>query len=220
MTEKESERSRSEEGREASAEEVAESVARVLDAAVGVGASVAKAVAEATGGEEGVEPPPRDRPADALVHYGVAAVTSVVGRVVSAVEGGGPAGSGGAAAAAGGARREGPESPRTDVPAVETGATLRVPLSIENPDTDPMEEVRMTCTEVRTRSGGDGERPRCEHVRFEPEVLDVAPRDFEKLTFYVDVPEEAAPGVYEAVLLIGSPDAPTSLVFRVLGEEG
>lgn len=225
MTEKDAERNSRDEapesGREeaASADGVAEGVARVLDAAVGVGASMAKAVAEATGGEEGVSPPPGGRPADALVHYGVAAVTNVVGRVVSAVEGGAPGGGGRAAGTGAGASRgapaEGGEGPGTELPAVRAGASLRVPISIENPATEPMEQVRIVCSEVRSHTA-DGQGPECEHLRFEPEELDVAARDFEKLTVYVDVPAEAAPGVYEAVLLIGSPDAPTSLVFRVL----
>ena len=84
------------------------------------------------------------------------------------------------------------------MPTVHCGSTLRIPLSVENPGQEPMAEMRFACLAV---SGGEvsaGELLEAKAFRFEPELLSVAPRDFEKLTVYVDVPETAAPGLYEA----------------------
>jgi hypothetical protein len=93
---------------------------------------------------------------------------------------------------------------------------LRIPLSIENPSAEPMAGLSFTCLEI---SGGDatsGLPLTRQDVRFEPASLSVAPRDFEKLTIFVDVPEGAATGLYRARIGLAAGGYETSFAFRVI----
>jgi hypothetical protein len=143
-----------------------------------------------------------------MVHYSLAAMVNVMGAVAD--------GLGEVRGAATGPRPApdvGPDvgpnvapppearaAQESSLPTVHCGATLRIPLSVENPNPEAMSEMRFACLEV---SGGEvslGQVLGPDDFRFEPELLSVAPRDFEKLTVYIDVPETAAPGLYEATI--------------------
>ncbi len=191
----------------------------MVTAAMGVGAALAKATAEATARGKQVPAPPAGsfNPMNIMVHYSLAAIVNVMGAMADGIgEVRGAATESGFApnVAPDVAPDVGPDvgsdvppptqppqataAPDSSLPTVHCGATLRIPLSVENPGQEAMAEMRFACLEV---SGGEvsaGQLLGPEVFRFEPELLSVAPRDFEKLTVYVDVPETAAPGTYEA----------------------
>jgi hypothetical protein len=190
-------------------DELIEGVSQVVTAALGVGAAMAKAVAEATAQGQPLPPPAQPgSPLTAIVHYGVATVTNVAGAVMKSV---------------GGIRMD--VKPRTAGPAATAaargprahqGTTLRVPLSIENPSDHPMLGVAYRCLEL---TGGDpaaGVPLGRDAVRFLPPVLDVQPRDFEKLTVYIDTQPDTAPGRYRARIGTGAGGAETALDFEVV----
>lgn len=190
-------------------------VTAVVDAALGVGASLAKVFAEATAASRPVAPPASHAPLDAMIHYGLATVTNVAERVTSGVSGlgaafgrsaGGPAPpASGHAAAAG--------------PRIHAGATLRVPLSIENPGDAPMTGVVFRCASLRYLGGGAGAPLGPEAVRFHPALLEILPRDFEKLTVFVDTRADTALGRYCATIECGGSALRTPLEFDVVAAE-
>jgi hypothetical protein len=173
---------------------------------MGVGAALAKATAEATARGKQVPAPPAGsfNPMNIMVHYSLAAMVNVMGamadglgEVRQATTGPGPAPNVGPDVAPDGQPAAAQES---NLPTVHCGATLRIPLSVENPNPEAMSEMHFACLKV---SGGEvsaGQLLGPDDFRFEPELLSVAPRDFEKLTVYIDVPETAAPGFYEATI--------------------
>jgi len=187
-------------------------VTAVVDAALGVGASLAKVFAEATAASKPVARPASDAPLDAMIHYGLATVTNVAERVTSRVSGlGSPFGRGGAATAPGRAAAAGPR--------VHAGATLRVPLSIENPGDAPMTGVAFRCTSLRYLGDAAGPPLGPEAVRFHPAVLEILPRDFEKLTVFVDTRADTALGRYCATIDCGGNALRTPLEFDVIAAE-
>lgn len=210
--------------RDDAAEALVRGMSDVLGAALGVGASVARAVAQATAGSKGVEPPRSDRSLEAMVHYSLATVTNVLGIVTGAAGLGvraAPTGSGAADAA--GARpatsaRNAGETAGADaapLPTVRAGHALRVPLSIQNPGAEPMRGIAPVCLALEARGLGAGRPLGAAALRFQPASLDVAPRDFEKLTVFVDTEPDTAPGRYEAVIGLGAPGVETRLAFQV-----
>lgn len=214
---------------DAAADALVRGMSEVIAAALGVGASVARATAEATAGSRGVESPPGDRPLEAIVHYGMATVSNVLGLVGSAAGLGvrGAAAAAGAASdmarSAAGVATGGPGSASAasastnhgvGLPRVRAGHTLRVPLSIENPGAERMSGVTPSCTSLGGGTGV-GRRLDASAVRFQPSTLEIAPRDFEKLTVFVDAPADAAPGRYDAVIALGGGGGETRLAFEV-----
>jgi hypothetical protein len=192
-------------------------VSEVIAASLGVAASVARVVAQSTARGGTVPPGPPDRPLEALIHYGVATVTNVLGMVATGVEGAGRA--------ARGVKQRGEEangarpaarSPSSEFPTVDRGATLRVPLSIENPGTEPMRGLLVRCSEVRHGQLGAGRALDKRNIRFAPDRLDIAARDFEKLTVFVETEPDTAAGAYEVVIALGSDDFNTVLHFSVV----
>jgi hypothetical protein len=184
-------------------------VSEVLNAAVNVGVSVAKAFADATSPSRATTPPPESaRPLEAFVHYGVATVTNIIGMVTSGVgraTASRPAGASPAATAPTGPPR----------PTVGRATTLRVPLSIQNTGDEPMTGLTAVCTRVVGPAGAARTMPTAA-VRFLPDVLSIAPRDFEKLTVFVDVPADAPIGQHEAVIILGDETFETRLAFDVV----
>lgn len=190
---------------------LAASVAGVIDAALGVGVSLARLMAEATATEHPVSPLPRDTPAiQAIVRYGVTALSNVAQAIVSGAQGLRKAAPGAASAPASAAAQ--PGGPR-----VQAGAVLRVPLSVENPGERPMTGLRPVARRVRAAGGADA-RPLLplEDVSFSPQLFDVAPHDFEKLVVQVPLSADLPAGGYELTLALGDeePDLPVS--FTVL----
>lgn len=180
---------------DSASEELLEGLTELFNASLGFGAALARAAARLTGGAP--PPPKNDGPFDALMHYSITTVGNVL-RVAGSATGGVTTGRP-APAAPGQAAAQGQATPT-----VTAGATLRMPLSIENPGVEPMIELRFGCLEMAGGTAGLGEPLDVGVVRFEPDVLTIAPRDFEKLTVFIDIPATTAPGGYRAT--IGLPD--------------
>lgn len=187
------------------------SVAGVVDAVLEVGVSLARVMAQATATGGVVEPLPPSTPAfQAIVRYGVTAV----GNVASALIAGGDAlRKPGKAAATPTAAKPA----RSGSPSVQAGSTLRVPLSVENPGEQPMRMLSPRVRAVR-RAGGTDAAGVIEpaSIRFEPAQFDVAPRDFEKLTVFVPVPDETPTGAYQVVLALGDEEPDLTIAFAVV----
>jgi len=201
----------------ASSPDLGQSLAGVVDAVLGVGASLARVVAEATSPDGVVEPLPPSTPAfQAIVRYGVTAM----GNVASALISGGERLRTGTSAATGTGAAATPAAPaasRAGGPRVQPGATLRVPLSVENPGERPMNGLSPRVRALRGSGGADASGLMAsETIRFAPGVFDVAPRDFEKLTVFVPVPEDMPPGAYELVLALGPQEPDLTIAFAVV----
>lgn len=197
--------------------DIATGVANVIDAALGVGVALARVAAEATALGRAVEPVPPDTPAlSAIVRYGVTAAGNLASALVSGAQGLKPGVSTAARPASGSqASAKATAAARAGGPRVARGATLRVPLSVENPGERPMPGLvprwRATRTGVADASALIGP----ERVRFSPESFEVAPHDFEKLTVTVAVPAEAEPGNYEVVFALGDSEPDLKMAFAV-----
>lgn len=205
------------------AQELAASVAGVIDAALGVGVSLARVVAQATAPGKPIDTPPASTPPiQAMVQYGVTALGNVASAVVAGADGlrkagvgvAGMAASGASAAGAGKAART--AAAKSGGPRVQPGATLRVPLSVENPGERPMRGLSPRVRAVR-RNGEDAlALLPAETIKFSPGLFDVAPRDFEKLTVLVPVPADAPEGAYEIILALGPNEPDLPMAFTVL----
>ncbi|CAN7438140.1 hypothetical protein LJR225_002889 [Phenylobacterium sp. LjRoot225] len=189
-------------------EDLTRSVVDVIDAAFGVGVALARTAARVTAPTSEVATPVNDAPIPAMIHYSLAAATNLVGMVTTAISAGGRAAApapGQAPASRGG-------------PRVRAGTTLRVPLSIENPGERPMTGLAPLVRAIR-QEGVEAVGLSAKDIRFAPASLEVAPRDFEKLTVFVTVPETAAPGRYEVVLALKDDGEDLPLSFEVAAPE-
>ncbi len=186
------------------AEELTRGVTELMGAVFGVGAAVAKSVAQVTAPGKPLPPPPAPQGAlGEMIHYGLVAATNLVRLTVSGARPG----------AKTEAAQPAPEAAR---PAVSQGATLRIPLSIENPGPEPMQNLQFRALRVETVQVGEGTRLGVSNVRLEPAVLSVAARDFEKLTVYVDTLPQTAPGIYRAVIGTADGGLETAVEFEVI----
>ena len=201
-------------------DEIVSGVSDVVGAALGVGAAVAKTLAQVTaGGKQVPEPEGESGAVNAMVHYGVAAITNVVGAVVANVAGSQvdqPVESGNESGNVAGVSR-----PQTSsaIPLVERGGSLRIPLSIENSGAEPMQGMVFQCIGMDGEASGPGKPLGSSALRFEPEILDVAPRDFEKLTVYIDTAADTAPGTYDAIIGLGAGAFESHISFNVVAED-
>jgi hypothetical protein len=200
------------------ADRLIEGVSDAVSLSLRIGATLARMAAQATAGDRMVPAPRRqDSPINAIVHYSIATVVNIVDTVVESVQDVRQASAGSPIASAQPGRTvEAQTAAAPAHPTVHRGATLRIPLSIENPGPEPMVGLRFTCPSL---SGGDSEAglplsPTA--IRFEPETLTVAPKDFDKLTVYVDVPADAASGRYVATIALSDGTFETSLQFEVV----
>ena len=202
---------------------LAKGLADVIQAGLEVGTALARLTAEATSGNKPVpEPRQSDNALNAIVHYGIASIVNVVDAVVHGVQEARMTAATGAdstraAPEAGTVHEAAPTAPR--LPTVHCGASLRIPLSIQNPGPEPMEGLDFVCLQVRGGETGPGAPLTPAQLRFEPATLLIAPRDFEKLTIYIDVPEDAAPGRYEATIGTTSGALETTINFDVVPAE-
>jgi len=180
--------------------QLTQGVGDVVNAAFGVGASLAKVVADATAQARPIPPPETNAtPLNAIVHYSLVAVDNIVKLFVSAGDGVMRAGKETVSRPAAHSASSGTH-PAQGFPGVRRGGTLRVPLSVENPGGDPMNDLTFLCTAIRSRLAGQGKPLDPTDVRFHPETLSIAARDFEKLTLFIDTKPDTAPGRYEAIL--------------------
>jgi hypothetical protein len=199
-----------------SADAVTGSVAEVVNAIMGVGASITRSVAQATAGNATILPPqPGAGPLQEMVHYSVASVTNIVRLVASGAGAVAQVGQDVGAAAAAAAKAARPPAH----PTLDRGATLRMPLSIENQGDQPMTGLVFECLDIRGEHLGAGEPLRASQVRFDPLELTVAPHDFEKLTLYVATGPQTALGKYTVVVGSGGKTA-TSVQFEVCAPAG
>ncbi|HEX23265.1 MAG TPA: hypothetical protein ENH21_07525 [Chromatiales bacterium] len=207
---------------------VAEGVSDVINAAFGVGAAIVKTLAEVTAaGKPVTRPDTLQGPLGEMVHYGVTTLTNVIGLVVSVV--------GGAASGTTGSKptkntsANAPASEATDtrekdntapnLPKVHQGETLRIPLSMENPADQPMENLVFACQDMRGTRIGAGQPLTEAALRFQPECLDIAPKDFEKLTLFINTDTQTAPGDYVAHIGVDNGDLEIKVEFEVLPGE-
>ena len=179
---------------------IGDGIRDMISTTLSLGASMAKMVAEATAGGHKVAPPQNQDPINGIVHYSVISVVNVVSTVASNAN---QVRTAAASAPAQTTKTSAPSPEPTDaqqhnLPTVHRGATLRIPLSIENPGTEPMIEMSFVCLEMRLikREGDEGSYS-LDWVRFEPPMLSIAPNDFEKLTVFIDIPEDATVGRYQ-----------------------
>ena len=206
---------------ETPAQALATSMAGVVDAALEVGVLLARVVAQATAPGRPVEAPAANTsPIEAIVRYGVTAMGNVASAAWSSTDGLRKAGSSvlrsAGSKAASATKTPSTRSAASSGPRVQPGATLRVPLSVENPGDTPMRELSPRVRAIR-RAGADATSVIVpESVRFTPGLFDVAPRDFEKLTVYVPVPQDAPEGTYEVILALGDQEPDLPMVFTVL----
>jgi hypothetical protein len=200
------------------ADRLIEGVSEAVSLSLRIGATLARMAAQATAGDKMVPAPRRqDNLINAIVHYSIATVVNIVDTVVESVQDVRQASAGSPATPAQSGRAEEVQTAADPArPTVHRGATLRIPLSIENPGSEPMAGLRFTCPAV---SGGDSEAGRPlspATIRFEPEALTIAPKDFDKLTVYVDVPADAASGRYAATIGLSDGTFETILHFEVV----
>lgn len=180
------------------------SVLDLVEAGLGVGAALAKATAVTVAGGRPVPPTSETQPIPVMIHYSLAAVSELAGFATRTL--------GVRRAPTAGARGGGGQAGR---PRVKPGATLRVPLSIENTGDKPMAGLVPAVRAVK-RDGADGlnDLP-IAAIRFKPGDLSVAPKDFEKLTVFVAVPAQAPGGHYEVILALGPREPDLPLAFEV-----
>lgn len=199
---------------------LATSMAGVVDAALDVGVSLARVVAQATAPGRTIDAPAANTSAiEAIVRYGVTAVGNVASAAWSSADGLRKAGNSvlrSASSKTAASKTPNARNATSSGPRVQPGATLRVPLSVENPGDTPMRELSPRVRAIH-RAGADATALIApESVRFTPGLFDVAPRDFEKLTVYVPVPADAPEGPYEVILALGDQEPDLPMGFTVL----
>ena len=191
-----------------SAAQLLGSALNVVNAAMEIGVTLTRAADNVTARGEDVHPPPPDRgPIPNILHYGLATVTNLV-RIVLPIN----------ASPHTGAMNSRPVSqpmnaPMTTTPRVHRGSVLRIPLAIENPGPEAMQDLRFTFLHARRSGGQDARTLERDVVRFEPSSLTVQPNDFEKLTVYVSPDTDTAQGLH--VLTIGVLDSDFQVTVNV-----
>ncbi|HHH48208.1 MAG TPA: hypothetical protein ENK51_04900 [Gammaproteobacteria bacterium] len=204
---------------------VAEGVSEVVNAAFGVGAAIAKTLAEVTAaGKPVTRPETQQGPLGEMMHYGVTTLSNVIGLVVSVMGGvvGGTTdrdqSTSTQATEPSSARKKG--SGAANHPKVHQRGTLRIPLSMENPTDQPMENLVFVCQGMHGERLEAGQPLTEAAMRFLPERLNIAPKDFEKLTLLIETDAQTAPGNYVAHVGVASGDLQIKVEFEVLpGEE-
>ncbi len=193
------------------AKELIDGLSSIITAALGVGAVLAKTVAQATAGGKIIqEPETSTGPLKIIIHYGMATATNIIKMITGAASQ--------ASNASQPARQPGtPDTVISGLPTVHRGAILRIPLSIENPGSEPMKELRFVCMSLEGGSMKENALT-VQSVRIEPAVLSIAPRDFEKLIIYITVPGEADLGRYKVCIGLDGGGFETTLEFEVLPE--
>ncbi len=202
-------------------DELTRSMLDVVEAGLGVGVALARTAAVVANGGKAVPPPEEDRPIPAIIHYSLAAVGELAGLATRAFSfRPAPAQGEAQSSAAGAAAATSKAAERATGPRVRAGATLRVPLSIENPGDQPMGPLTPQVRAVRRDGADAGADLPVSAVRFTPAEFVVAPKDFEKLTVFVAAPEAAPPGRYDVVLALGPREADLPLSFEIVPAEG
>jgi hypothetical protein len=211
-------------GDRAGADTLRQGVTEVITMSLALGGTIARLAAEATaGGRPVARPPDSGNPLNVIVHYGIASAVNVVNAMVQGVDEVRTAAAGAPssppAATAPPAAAGGP----AQMPTVRCGASLRLPMSIQNPAAEPMSDLVFVCLGVRGEGIAGvpaGRALDASNVRFAPPVLSVAPYDFEKLTVTIDVPADAAPGRYEVAIGLATGGFESAIALQVVPGEG
>ena len=201
--------------------DVADGLTELVAKTLELGVSMARIVAEATSGGKGVQPPRTQTPINAIVHYGVISVVNVISTVTKSIsETARTAESSLADTQATRQDKTPDQTPQTASkrPTVHQGASLRIPLSIENPKNTALTDMFFICSKIELLDAYDeGDGFSKDWVRFEPDTLSIAPNDFEKLTVFVDVPDTGQTGLYR--MTIGLTDnTPVAIIDFVVVE--
>ena len=204
---------------------VIQGVSDVVNAFFDVGASLARTVAEATASKKPVPAPsPNAAPLNAIVHYSLITVGNVFNVFAAGLKNKPQATTGATSSKTtnGSAAQTTSDlhavRPETSLPVVQRGGTLRIPLSIENPGKEPMQQMRFLCLGMQGGMPGVGVPLAISAVRFQPETLTVEARDFEKLTVFIDTGFDTSPGRYKALLGLGGGSFELSVEFEVLAQ--
>jgi hypothetical protein len=183
-----------------STDTLASGISEVVNAAFGVGAAVAKTVAQATAPGQSVPPgKPGEGPFADMIHYGVAAASNFTRLITRGLP---------ANVAA--------TEPGATHPRVHAGATLRIPLSIENPSAVAMPDLTFRCAEIRYEGNAAAPLLTASQIEFKPPTLSVAPLDFEKLTVFIQTTEATATGAYVAKITVVEGSFECLLRFEVI----
>lgn len=184
-------------------------IGRLIGTAAEIGVTLAGAVDKATAdGRELPPPPPGETPTAAIIRHSFSAAGNLVRHVVDAAQQ-----TRGTAQPGGAGRGDAARGPTA--PQARQGSTLRVPLSIENPGREPLRALAPAIAGWTSANGAQGAPGT---VRFLPELLDIEPRDFEKLTVFVDVAADAAPGLYRLEIALGE-NASVAIDFTVVTDD-
>lgn len=186
-------------------------ISEVVSAALDVGVSITRTFAKATTGEKPLkEPKEEDGPLNAMVYFGVTAASNLANQLFTGFKAAAER-----TARAGRKTAQAPSSSAT-LPTVRQGATLRIPLSIENQGSDPMVNMEFLCLSIKAEKQGDTHNLSNKALRFEPKKLKVAPKDFEKLTVFINTEVDTIPDEYEVTICLLDGNFQMSIQFSVL----
>lgn len=101
-------------------------------------------------------------------------------------------------------------------PTVSAGGVLRMPLLIENPTNEPTEPlVFAAVSTIGPAESGGGGLP-FDQIRCEPTTLQIAGRDFEKLTVFVQTTADSAVGRHQVQVGVPGTAFDTTVTFDVV----
>jgi len=179
-------------------ETLAAEVAGIISSTLNVVTGLARTTAELSVRERLVEPPNADTPPlNAIIHYGLITVVNIAGLVTSAVRDSGesvkPPPTGRPAT-----------TEQQGLPTLPPGATLRMPLSVENRGDEAMTEVVPQVVELGYTGPDAATALDASTIRFEPERLTIGAHDFEKVKVIVTAAQSSAPGRYTLTIAFGA----------------
>ncbi len=186
--------------------EVVPDLVDLVNRILGVGAAVTRTIARAA------EPNglgSGNSPLDEIVRNSASAVTSLVRMTVDGLRA-----STRPPAAPGSPTPPAPSPPAR--PRVRAGDTLRLPLFIENPSAEPTGPLAFRALEAAAVAGPGGSTLALGQVRCEPDPLEIAARDFEKLTIFVDTAPSTPAGAHRVQVGVPGTAFVTSVEFDVL----
>lgn len=180
-------------------------VTDLLNKALGLGAAVTRTLAQtAAPGHDGAGAGPLDE----IVRNGAGALANLARLTVESLRAstGPPVTSSQVAA-----------DPRpASSPGVRAGDTLRMPLFIENPSTEPTGPLRFGALEAASLGSAGDRALELSAVRCAPETLEIGARDFEKLTVFVDTNASTPVGRHRVQIGVPETAFATTVEFEVL----
>jgi hypothetical protein len=184
--------------------EVVPDLVDLVNRILGVGAAVSRTIARAAelnGLGSG------NSPLDEIVRNGASALISVVRMSVDGLR----------ASTLPPATPGAPPTPAPSArPRVRAGDTLRLPLFIENPSSEPTGPLVFRALEAAAGVGEGAPTLALSQVRCEPDPLEIAARDFEKLTIFVDTAPSTPGGSHRVQVGVPGTTFVTSVEFDVL----